>query len=117
MESYRELTVWQKSMLLVKETYLLCRLLPNEEMYALSSQMRRASISIPSNIAEGFGRGSRKDYTHFLAIAKGSAYELDTQIRAAIMLDFFEAEKAETALNLCEEICKMLNALIKKLNP
>ena len=71
MKNYRELIVWQKAMSLVKDVYKIAHLLPKEEVYALSDQMRRSAISVPSNIAEGFGRDSVKEYAHFLSIAKG----------------------------------------------
>ena len=113
MQTYRDLTVWQKSMQLVKATYELIKHFPKEENYALSDQMRRAVISIPSNIAEGYGRSSDKDYAHFLSISRGSTFELDTQIRAAIMLDYISEEQAKESLVLCEECTKILNTLIK----
>ena len=115
MQTYRELLVWQKSMELVKCAYQISKFLPKEETYALSDQIRRAAISVPSNIAEGYGRGSNKDYAHFLFIAKGSINELDTQIRAAIMLDFVDEEKCQKVLSLCEECGRMLWAMIKKM--
>ena len=115
MNSYKELNVWQKSMDAVKQVYSLVKFLPKEEIYALSDQMRRAAISIPSNIAEGYGRNSRNDYVRFLNIARGSKYELETQIQICIMLGYFTAETAESTLVALDEIGKMLNALIKKL--
>ncbi len=72
MQNYKELTVWQKSMDLVEEVYRLLKLLPREEQYALSDQLRRAAVSVPSNIAEGYGRHAAKDYLRFLNIARGS---------------------------------------------
>ena len=85
---YKELIVWQKAMELVKEVYSLTKKLPKEETYALSDQMRRAVVSIPSNIAEGYGRKSKIEYIRFLDIARGSQYELETQIQICIMLEF-----------------------------
>ena len=117
MESYKDLVVWQKAMLLVKEIYAIVKLLPKEEQYALSDQMRRAVVSIPSNIAEGYGRNSTNDYIRFLNIARGSKYELDTQIQICVMLNYISEEKTATALELSEEIGRMINALIKKLMP
>ena len=117
MESYKDLVVWQKAMLLVKETYTIVKLLPKEEQYALSDQMRRAAVSIPSNIAEGYGRNSTNDYIRFLNIARGSKYELETQIQICVMLNYFSEENAKIALALSEEIGKMINTLIKKLMP
>ena len=117
MDSYQDLIVWQKSMQLVKEVYTLVKTLPKEEKFALSDQMRRAVVSIPSNIAEGYGRNSTNDYIRFLNIARGSKYELDTQIQICVMLNYISKEKAATALELSEEIGRMINALIKKLMP
>ena len=117
MDSYQDLIVWQKSMQLVKEVYTLVKTLPKEEQFALSDQMRRAVVSIPSNIAEGSGRNSTNDYIRFLNIARGSKYELDTQIQICVMLNYISKEKTATALELSEEIGRMINALIKKLMP
>ena len=117
MESYQDLIVWQKSMQLVKEVYTLVKQLPKEEQFALSDQMRRAAVSIPSNIAEGYGRNSTNDYIRFLNIARGSKYELETQIQIGVMLNYFSKENAAIALALSEEIGKMINTLIKKLMP
>ena len=117
MDSYQDLIVWQKSMQLVKEVYTLVKMLPKEEQFALSDQMRRAVVSIPSNIAEGYGRNSTNDYIRFLNIARGSKYELETQIQICVMLNYISKEKTATALELSEEIGRMINALIKKLMP
>ena len=115
MQSHRDLIVWQKGMQLVESAYQISKLLPKEETYALSDQIRRAAVSVPSNIAEGYGRGSNKDYAHFLSIAKGSVNELDTQIRVAIMLGFVDEMMCQEALALCEECGKMLWVIIKKM--
>ena len=82
-KSYRELIVWQKSMELAEKVYLLVKALPKEETYALSDQMRRAAVSIPSNIAEGHARQSQKEFLQFLCIARGSRAELETQLLLA----------------------------------
>jgi four helix bundle protein len=112
---YKELTVWQKSMELVKETYLLVKKLPKEETYALSDQMRRAAISIPSNIAEGNGRKSLTDYARFLDIARGSEYELETQFEICIMLGYLTETDCKKVFELINEIGRMLHTLITKL--
>ena len=117
IQSYRDLYVWQKAMDLVVETYSLVKLLPREENYALSAQMRRAVVSIPSNIAEGHQRSSKKDYIRFLYIAGGSNAELETQLLICQKLNYLSQEQTETALKLCEEISRMLSSLIKKLEP
>ncbi|MBP5579048.1 MAG: four helix bundle protein [Ruminococcus sp.] len=116
MENYRNLIVWQKSMQLVKEIYKLLRLMPNYEQYALSDQMRRAAVSIPSNIAEGAGRGSKKDFAHILSIARGSKYELETQLFICIELDYLSEEQCREALSIVNEVGIILNGFIKKLS-
>ena len=113
MNSFRELIVWQKSMELVRQTYIIIERLPREEKYALADQMRRSVVSIPSNIAEGYERVSSKEYIHFLSIANGSKAELMTQFEICKMLGY--AEDFATVNQLCDEIGKMLNSIIKKL--
>lgn len=112
---YKELKVWQKSMLLVEEIYRATKKLPKSEIYGLATQMQRAAVAIPSNIAEGSKRGHRAEYIQFLSIANGSAGELETQIdllkRLYPSIDILKAE------NLLEEVLKMLHALIRKLKP
>jgi len=99
---------------LAKEIYNITELLPKHEIYALSSQIRRSAVSIPSNIAEGNKRGTSKDYCQFLRIAQGSAAELETQL---LLLESVYANiKVQRALSLLEEIQKMLTIIIKKLN-
>ena len=114
LKSYKELIVWQKSMILVKEIYQITSNFPNEEKFGLTSQMRRSSISIPSNIAEGWGRLSRKNYIQFLRIARGSLFELETQVLITKELNYIKETKKQE--NLIVEISKMLNSLIKKLD-
>lgn len=113
--SYRDLLVWKKSMQLVERVYALVRLLPPEERNVLSDQMRRAAISIPSNIAEGHGRFSSKEFAHFLSVARGSLYELSTQLLICEQVGYLSAEQIESALSLEREIEKMLSALARKL--
>ena len=115
VQSYKDLQVWQKAMDLVVEIYKLVKLLPKEEIYALSDQMRRSAVSIPSNIAEGKGRNSTKEFINFLSIARGSQSELETQLQICLRLNYLNMAEVEGALNLCEEVHKMLNALITKL--
>ncbi len=112
MEDYRNLVVWQKSMDLVKQVYALTRLLPKEEILALSNQIRRAVVSIPSNIAEGYGRHSRNDYLRFLNIARGSKNEVETQLQICLMLDYLKPEDIAETQAICTEVGKMLNSLI-----
>ena len=107
---YRDLIVWQKSMMLCKEVYFLTKSFPKEEVYGLTSQIRRCAISIPSNIAEGKGRNSDKEFIRFLQISLGSLYELQTQLELSLQLDF--TKNIDNISNLSIEIEKMLNALI-----
>jgi len=113
IKSYKELIVWQKSMTLVKELYKITEQFPSSEQFGLTSQMRRASVSIPSNIAEGWGRLSRKNYIQFLRISRGSLFELETQLLIVKDLNYIKDSKEIEGLII--EISKMLNSLIKKL--
>jgi four helix bundle protein len=110
---YKQLIVWQKSMDLAQSIYQLSTALPKEEIYGLVSQMRRCAVSIPSNIAEGSKRGSRKDYAHFLRHAYGSSAELETQILIAQKI--YNSKGITKNLDLIIEIQKMLSTIIKKL--
>ena len=110
--SYRDLIVWQKAMELVKDTYLLTKIFPKEEFYGLTSQIRRCAISIPSNIAEGRGRNSDKEFVRFLQISLGSLYELQTQLELSLELGY--VSNIDNLLNLSIEIEKMINTLISK---
>ena len=113
--TYKDFTVWQKSIDLVVEVYKLVQLLPKYETYALSDQMRRAVVSIPSNIAEGQGRNSTVEFIRFLNIARGSCFELDTQLQICLRLEYVAQSDIEESMNLCTEVGKMLSSLIKKL--
>ena len=113
--TYKDFTVWQKAMDLVVEVYKLVKLLPKNETYGLSDQMRRAAVSIPSNIAEGQGRHSTAEFIRFLNIARGSCFELNTQLQICIRLEYIIKSDIENALNLSDEVGKMLSALIAKL--
>lgn len=115
IKDFKDLIVWQKAMELVAEVYLLVKKLPKEELFALSDQLRRSAISIPSNIAEGQGRNSTKEFIHFLAIAKGSKAELETQLLLCIKVNYLNQSEIETAINLIQEVGKMLNVLQKSL--
>lgn len=116
IKNYNELLVWQKSIDLVEEIYKLLKYLPSEENYALSNQMRRAVISIPSNIAEGQQRKSTKEFINFLSFARGSKAELQTQCYICVRLNYLDKEQIKPAMNMMAEIGKMLNSLIDKLN-
>ena len=113
MKDYKDLIVWNKSIEFVTEIYTLVKLLPKEETYALSDQIRRASVSIPSNIAEGANRNSTKEYIQFLYIALGSASEVETQIIIAKNIGYFK--DINQYLGKLTEIRKMINGLISSL--
>jgi len=117
INSYKDLIVWQKSMELVKSVYELTTNFPKEEIYGLTSQIKRSAVSIPSNIAEGKRRGTRKDYRQFLIVEYGSGAELETQIEIAKMLQFGKNLNYDTIDKLIEEVMKMLNKLISSLQP
>lgn len=110
-KNYRDLIVWQKAMDLTEEVYRLSKFLPKEELYSLTDQMRRAAVSISSNIAEGQGRGSIKSFIHFLSIARGSKAELETQLLLCVRLGYLKSEQVEPALGLCDEIGRMIFVL------
>lgn len=116
MHKFEDLHIWNKSMDLVEYVYLLSNKLPSDERFGLISQIKRCSISIPSNIAEGAGRNSKKEFKHFLSIANGSTAELKTQLLLCVRLNFIHKEKIETLINLCNEIQKMNRSLQNKLN-
>ena len=100
---------------LIQEIYHLVKCLPKTETYALSDQMRRAVISIASNIAEGQGRDTIREFVYFLTVARGSCFELHTQIEAGVLVGYFSVDDVKNSLNLISEIGKMLSSLIKKL--
>ena len=112
MTHYKTLEAWKKSMLLVKDIYLLTKTFPKEELYALTSQIRRAAISVPSNIAEGSGRKHKKETIQFLHISRGSLYELDTQLNIAMLINVLNEEKLTPVSHQTEECIKILNSLI-----
>jgi len=115
MNNYREILVWQKSMELVSDVYKNSANFPSSESYGLTSQIRRSAISIPSNIAEVYGRNHSKDYIRFLEISRGSLYELQTQIEIAFNLEFFNRDKFDSMSKNYHEVEKMLNSLISKI--
>ncbi len=112
---FKELKVWQKSMDLVIEIYGLVQLLPKYENYALSDQMRRAAVSIPSNIAEGQQRRSAKEFVRFLLIARGSCAELETQLSVCVALKYLTDAQIKNASSMLDEIGRMLSGLVAKL--
>lgn len=116
MRDYKKFTVWEKSHNLTLQIYSATIKYPKEEIFGLISQMKRSSSSIPTNIAEGCGRNSDKDFCRFLYFAFGSANELEYQLLLSIDLKFIENEEGQKLLFQTEEIKKMLNKLITKLN-
>ena len=114
LKSYKELIVWQKSMDLVNEIYLLTSKFPKEEIYGIISQMRRAAVSIPSLVAEGYGRKSKNEYRQFYSIAYGSALELETQTLIAKSLKFARTEDFLKVDSLLDEVLRMLNSMLFK---
>ena len=115
IRSHRDLTVWQKAMDLVVLTYRLSAGFPTSEAYRLTSQLTRAAASVPANIAEGFSRGSARDYAHYLSIAKGSLMEAETFLMLAVRLEYLTSEQTAPVLGLVTEIEKMLSVLRKRL--
>ncbi len=115
VQSFQDLIVWQRAMDLSEVVYKLSATLPREERYGLSSQMQRASVSIPANIAEGWGRQSTGDYIRFLKIAQGSAAELETELILSVRLGLLPSDKTAPARATLSEIRKMLRALIASL--
>jgi four helix bundle protein len=114
IKSYKDLIVWQKGYELVKQVYKISSKLPQSEVFALQSQMRRSAVSIVSNIAEGSSRKTRKDYCQFLHIAYGSTSELETQL--CLCRDLYKIEISE-CISLLTEVSKMLRTIINKLEP
>jgi len=112
---HRRLNVWQKSMELVRDIYQITSKFPKNEEYGLSSQMRRAAVSVPSNLAEGAARKGKKEFRHFLSIAQGSLSELDTQIELAHMLGYVAGQRHRELMSKMTEISKMLYGLAKTL--
>ncbi len=115
INSHKDLIVWQKSFLLAKDIYKITRKLPQTEIYGITSQMQRCAISIPSNIAEGYGRGHRAEYIQFLRIAFGSGSELETQL--LLCKDLYPNFEYNESIDLLNEILRMLNVLMHKLSP
>jgi four helix bundle protein len=116
VKTYRDLIVWQKSMALITEVYKVTKNFPHDEMYGLVVQMRRCSVSIPSNIAEGYGRNSTPDYIRFLKMALGSLYELQTQLDISQNLKYLQDDTFGQLFESSREVERMLSSLIRKLD-
>ena len=114
-KGFKDLLVWQRGMALARLIYQITRQFPNEEKFGLVSQMRRAAVSVPSNIAEGQARHSTGEFVQFISHAEGSLAELETQLRLSVELGFCQEREGHEMLALMEELRKMLNALRRKL--
>ncbi len=114
-QSYRDLIVWQKAMELVTEIYRLTQQFPREEVYGLTSQLRRSVISVPSNIAEGQGRLTKGEFQQFLGYARGSLLETETLVLTAMNLNYLVKEQAGRILNLSAEVGRTLNGLLSSI--
>jgi four helix bundle protein len=112
ISSYRDLDVWKQSRLLVKSVYQLTKTFPKEEQFGLTNQLRRAAISVPSNIAEGSGRNHSKDSTQFFFIARGSLYEIETQLIIASDLEFISVNQLDQVLEQVTRCKKLINGFI-----
>jgi four helix bundle protein len=115
VKTYQELFAWQKAMDLAEETYRITRDFPSEERFGLTSQLRRAAVSVPSNVAEGHERGSTSDYVRYLHIARGSLAEAETQIVPATRLKFLNGKAADLWLTRASEVGRLINGLIASL--
>ncbi len=116
IRNFRDLNIWKKGIEIVKDVYKLTERFYRQELYGLTSQMRRSSISIPSNVAEGFNRFHNKEYKQFLYIALGSCAELETQIEISLELKYIEEKEKIDLLEKINHESRMLTSLIKKLN-
>jgi four helix bundle protein len=115
--SYQDLRVWQRSMKLVVAVYNSTQSFPRQELYGLVSQMRRAAVSVPSNIAEGKGRLTDRDRAHFFSQARGSLLELETQILIAERLHYLSDVEADSLIRLANEVGRMLSSLVESIRP
>ena len=115
IRSYKDLIAWQEARRLVKAIYLVTKGFPSDELYGLTQQIRRAAVSVPSNIAEGYGRGSRKEYVHFLQTARGSLYEVQTQLLLAEDLGYLPLEAQPELHSQAERCSKLLHGLLRRL--
>jgi four helix bundle protein len=114
IRSYRDLLVWQKGMALAKQVYAMSRAFPDDERFGMTAQMRRAAVSVPSNIAEGQARQGRKEFVQFLSHAEGSLAELDTQLTLAVELGYCPHSGAQQSVAMVEELQKMIGSLRRK---
>jgi len=113
IRTFRDLIAWQKAMLLCNCVYALSASFPDSERFGLTSQIRRAVVSIPSNIAEGYGRRRKQDYLRFLDIARGSLFEVETQLELAGQLQFVDLERLQEPMALVRELDRIMYGLVK----
>lgn len=116
MKTYRDLLVWQKAIAFVTQIYKSVKAFPTEELYGLTSQIKRSAVSIPSNIAEGYGRKSKNDYIRFLQIAMGSIFEMQTQLEISKNLEFLSVNRFNELYESSREIERMLSSMINKIS-
>src|SRR5436309_1291074 len=116
IKSFRDLIAWQKAMDYVIMVYRLTAKFPREELYALTSQLRRSAVSVPSNIAEGHGRQSMREFLNFLSVAYGSLNESQTQVLIAERLEYCDAQQATELFNASCEVGRLINGLMNSLN-
>jgi four helix bundle protein len=116
IESYKDLIVWQKGIELVNELYTVTKGFPKEEMFGLTNQIRRAAVSVPANIAEGWGRNSTKNYIQFIRISIGSLYEIETQLMISNNQSYITNQQKSALSARIDELGKMLNTLLKRLD-
>lgn len=115
MKTFRDLLIWQKAMKLVTDCYTISKGFPKEEQFSLTSQIRRCCVSIPSNISEGYGRNTNKDYHRFLTISLGSLFEFQTQVEIAFNLQYITEEKFNKLYEDSRELERMLSSFINKI--
>jgi four helix bundle protein len=115
LRSYKELVVWQRALDLVGEVYAVSKAFPRDEVYGLTAQLRRSAVSVPSNIAEGQGRATRGEFIQFLCHARGSLFELETQIILSLRLNYISADVEERLLMRLTEVARLLNGLLTSL--
>ncbi len=116
VRSYKDRVVWQKGMDLAEAAYQLAKLMPRTEEYRLTSQLLRAAASVPANIAEGNARATRKDYAHFISIARGCVAEVETFLQLAVRVELVKPDQASTAIVLADELGRMLNVMRERLS-
>ena len=115
VSDHRQLVAWQKGIALSLETYRISRRFPREETYGLTSQIRRAAVSVPANLAEGNGRIHRAEYAHFVSVARGSLREVDTLIEIALGLGYLKEQELANTSELLDHLGRMLTRLLKRL--